>query len=63
MAEGILAQEKYTDWKLTAFKYYYVPAGPIGLAGIVVEPTTLPGSMSSVRIHHQSHDACPLGAG
>ena len=38
--EEILAREKYTDWKLTAFKYYYVPAGPIGLAGIVVEPTT-----------------------
>ena len=39
VTEEILAQEKYTDWKLTAFKYYYVPAGPIGLAGIVVEPT------------------------
>ena len=38
--EEILAREKYTGWKLTAFKYYYVPAGPIGLAGIVVEPTT-----------------------
>src|ERR1700735_965225 len=38
--EKVLAQEKYTDWKLTAFKYYYIPAGPIGLAGIVVEPTT-----------------------
>jgi hypothetical protein len=27
--EEILEQEKYTDWKLTAFKYYYVPAGPM----------------------------------
>jgi hypothetical protein len=34
-----MAKEKYTTWKLTAVKYYYVPAGPIGLAGIVVEPT------------------------
>jgi hypothetical protein len=25
--------------KLEAFKYYYVPAGPIGLAGIVARPT------------------------
>jgi hypothetical protein len=37
--EKILATEKYTDWKLTAFKYYYIPAGPVGLAGIVVQPT------------------------
>jgi len=46
--EEILAREKYTDWKLTAFKYYYVPAGPIGLAGIVVEPTTDTGGGSDV---------------
>jgi hypothetical protein len=25
---------------LTAFKYYYLPAGPIGLAGILVAATT-----------------------
>jgi hypothetical protein len=31
--------ERYADWTLTAVKYYYVPAGPIGLAGIVVELT------------------------
>ncbi len=35
----VLAKEDYASWKLTAFKYYYVPAGPIGLAGIVVQPT------------------------
>jgi hypothetical protein len=35
----VLAKENYTDWKLTAFKYYYVPMGPTGLAGIVVRPT------------------------
>jgi hypothetical protein len=37
--EGVLARHAYTGWRLTAFKYYYVPAGPIGLAGIVVKPT------------------------
>jgi hypothetical protein len=34
-----LASEKPTSWKLKAFKYYYIPSPPIGLAGIVVEPT------------------------
>jgi hypothetical protein len=50
--ETVLAKEKYTDWKLTAFKYYYVPAGPIGLAGIVVEPTT-----DLIRLQQQIIDA------
>ena len=31
--------EKPTSWKLKAYKYYYIPSPPIGLAGIVVEPT------------------------
>jgi hypothetical protein len=35
----VLASEKPTNWKLQAFKYYYIPSPPIGLAGIVVEPT------------------------
>ena len=35
----VLAHEKPTSWKLKAFKYYYIPSPPIGLAGIVVEPT------------------------
>jgi hypothetical protein len=39
LAAQVLAKEAYTLWKLTAFKYYYVPLGPMGLAGIVVEPT------------------------
>src|SRR5271170_2647037 len=38
-AGEVLGNEKYTTWKLTAFKYYYIPLGPIGLAGIVIEPT------------------------
>jgi 2'-5' RNA ligase len=35
----VLAGEKPTSWKLKAFKYYYIPSPPLGLAGIVVEPT------------------------
>ena len=31
-----LADEKPTSWKLKAFKYYYIPSPPIGLAGIVM---------------------------
>ena len=34
-----LPGEKPTSWKLKAFKYYYIPVPPIGLAGIVIEPT------------------------
>src|SRR5204863_8671917 len=33
------AGEKPTSWNLKAFKYYYIPSPPVGLAGIVVEPT------------------------
>jgi hypothetical protein len=35
----VLANKRPTSWKLKAFKYYYIPAPPLGLAGIVVEPT------------------------
>ena len=35
---NIFAKEKAAGWKLKAFKYYYIPSPPIGLAGIVVEP-------------------------
>jgi hypothetical protein len=35
----VLAEASPLGWKLTAFKYYYLPGGPIGLAGIVVRPT------------------------
>jgi hypothetical protein len=38
-SNAVLAKEKPTTWKLKAFKYYYIPAPPIGLAGIVIEPT------------------------
>jgi len=38
-AAAVFAREPVTSWKLTAFKYYYIPAGPIGLGGIVAKPT------------------------
>jgi hypothetical protein len=37
--EGAVASENPSAWTLKAYKYYYIPAGPIGLAGIVVEVT------------------------
>ena len=36
---AVMAKETPTRWKLNAFKYYYIPAPPDGVAGIVVEPT------------------------
>jgi 2'-5' RNA ligase len=38
-ANAVLTREKPTAWTLKAFKYYYIPSPPLGLAGIVVEPT------------------------
>ena len=38
-ANAVLAKEKPTTWTLKAFKYYYIPAPPLGVAGIVIEPT------------------------
>jgi 2'-5' RNA ligase len=38
-ANAVLAKEKPAAWTLKAFKYYYIPSPPIGVAGIVVEPT------------------------
>ncbi len=36
---AIMVKGKPTAWMLKAFKYYYIPDPPLGLAGIVVEPT------------------------
>jgi 2'-5' RNA ligase len=36
---AVLSGKKPKTWMLKAFKYYYIPSPPIGLAGIVVEPT------------------------
>lgn len=38
-ANAIMVKEKPTAWVLKAFKYYYIPDPPFGLAGIVAEPT------------------------
>ena len=38
-ANQVLANKKAASWNLKAFKYYYIPAPPNGIAGIVVEPT------------------------
>jgi 2'-5' RNA ligase len=38
-ANAVLAKEKPAAWTLKAVKYYYIPSPPIGLTGIVVEPT------------------------
>ena len=38
-ANAVLAKEKPMTWTLKAIKYYYIPAPPFGVAGIVVEPT------------------------
>jgi 2'-5' RNA ligase len=38
-ANAVLTKEKPAAWTLKAFKYYYIPSPPVGLAGIVVEPT------------------------
>jgi 2'-5' RNA ligase len=37
-ATKVLASQRAMSWKLRAFKYYYIPSPPLGLAGIVVEP-------------------------
>jgi len=38
-ANNVFASEDPTAWTLTASNAYYIPSPPIGLAGIVVEPT------------------------
>jgi hypothetical protein len=38
-ANKVLAGVNRTDLNLKAVKYYYIPAGPLGLSGIVAEPT------------------------
>ncbi len=36
---NVLNDKKIADWKLKAFKYYYIPNNDVGLGGIVIEPT------------------------
>jgi hypothetical protein len=35
----VLADERPASWKLTAYKYYFLPWKNLGLAGIVIRPT------------------------
>jgi 2'-5' RNA ligase len=51
-ANKVLASEKPLTWKLKAYKYYYIPDPPVGLAGIVVEPTD-----DLLRLQHELIDA------
>jgi hypothetical protein len=41
VVDEVLAGEKPAGWTFEAFKYYYIPSGNIGLAGIVVGNRTL----------------------
>ncbi|MGE3319909.1 MAG: hypothetical protein AB7I18_11505 [Candidatus Berkiella sp.] len=36
----VVANTKIKDMKLEAFKYYYIPTNELGVAGIVIKPTT-----------------------
>lgn len=38
-AGKVFADENAAGWKLKAIRYYYIPSPPLGLGGIVVEPT------------------------
>jgi hypothetical protein len=38
-ANAVLGKEGVTGWRLKAIGYYYIPSPPLGIAGIVVEPT------------------------
>jgi acid phosphatase (class A) len=38
-AGNVLIHKNIADWKLKAFKYYYLPDKDIGVAGIVIKPT------------------------
>ena len=38
-ANAVMSKERPASWTLKTIKYYYIPSPPLGLAGIVVEPT------------------------
>ena len=38
-ADAVLAKDGVADWRFKAIRYYYIPAPPLGIAGIVVERT------------------------
>jgi hypothetical protein len=39
VADKVFAANRVLGLQLEAFSYYYIPSGPIGLAGIVIRPT------------------------
>jgi 2'-5' RNA ligase superfamily len=51
-ANAVLAKEGAAIRRLKAVKYYYIPSPPLGIAGIVVEPTE-----DLVRLQYQLLDA------
>jgi len=51
-AETVLVSENPAGWRLRAVKHYYIPAPPIGLAGIVIERTK-----DLLRLQHRLIDA------
>jgi hypothetical protein len=62
-AAKVLASEKVMSWKLTAFKYYYMPLKDTGLGGILVHPTP-----DLIRLQKELIDAtaafmAPAGSG
>ena len=38
-ADAVLAKDGVAHWRLKAIRYYFIPSPPLGIAGIVVEPT------------------------
>lgn len=54
IAESLLNTQKPTTWKLHAVKYYYIPDGDVGLAGIVVEPTENLRTLQNTMIQEMS---------
>jgi 2'-5' RNA ligase len=62
-ANEVLAKDNPSAWTLKAFKYYYIPSPPIGLAGIVVEPTEdlhrlQDELITAVTLHREDRDPC-----
>ena len=52
-ADQVLVKEDVAGWNLKAFKYYYIPVPPNGIAGIVVEPTE-----DLLRLQQELIDSC-----
>lgn len=59
--DKVFAEEDLASWKLKAFKYYYIPAGPIGLGGIVIEPTPQLLSLQQKLIDAEAPFFAPSG--